>query len=202
MFRPENRISLREVWNALGAEVYKRYKSDGRDDDYQSMSEATAWKCWEFCANARTAHVLMPSGKLESFDRSILFPRDDDLTYNEHVDLQIGTIGSGKTGDQRQRYVQMRYGPALYCPVVFTVAEFSKFLSISTSAPKMESNTDAAIIGRIIAAYKEDPSRNREEIKRIAADGVGVNRYKRLRARAAEIETGISRGGQKASNKP
>jgi len=82
MFRPEGRISLREVWNALGYEVYARFKNDGRADDYQSMSELTAWKCWEFCANARTAHVLMPSGKLESFDRSILFPQDDDLTYN------------------------------------------------------------------------------------------------------------------------
>lgn len=191
-----------EVWNALGKEVFTRFKNVGQADDYQSMSEATASKCWEFCANARTAHVLMPSGKRESFDRSILFPQDDDLTYNEHVDLQIGTIGSGKTGDQPQQYLQMLYGPALYCPVVFTVAEFAKFLSTFTSAPKFESNTDAAIIERIIAAYKEDPSRNRDEIKRIAADEVGVNRYKRLRARAAEIEIGISKGGQKPSKKP
>jgi hypothetical protein len=95
MFRPEGRVSLIEVWNALGTVVMTKFRKDGRADDYQSMSEATASACWDFCARTGTARVVMPSGKLESFDPSILRSRDEDLTYNEHVDLQTGTIGSG-----------------------------------------------------------------------------------------------------------
>ena len=199
MFRPENRISLREVWNALGAEVYTRYKSDGRDDDYQSMSEATAWTCWNFCAKSGTSRVVMPSGDLQSFDPSILRAFDDDLSHNEHVDLKIGTIGSGKGGDQRIRTVRMLYGPALYCPVTFSAAEFSKFMRVLASSPKLESNSDAAVVQRIVACYRDNPSLNSKEIQKLAASGISGNAYKRCRGLATQIEPRLGGGGRKAS---
>jgi hypothetical protein len=202
MFRPEGRISLKEVWDALGSDVVERFRKDGQEDDFQSMSEATAGACWDFCRKSATARVVMPIGKLQSLDPLILRTADTDLTYNEHVDLQIGTIGSGKGADQREGSLRRVYGEALFCPVVFTVAEFSKYLRTFGTRPIPEDNSDAAVIQRIIATYQEDPTRNREDIKRIAAETVGVNRYKRLRARAVENVPGLDKGGRKPSKKP
>jgi hypothetical protein len=202
MFRPADRISLKEVWDALATDVVKRFRRDGQADDYQSMSEATAWACWDFCAKAGTARVVMPSGKLESLAPSILRTHDDDLTYNEHIDLQIGTIGSGKGGDQREHTVRMLYGPALYCPVVFTDAEFVKFMRVFASLPKLESNSDSAVVRRIVDCYREDPSRNSKEIQRLAAGRVSGRAYKRCRGLAAQIEPGLINGGRKPSKKP
>lgn len=202
MFRPTGRISLKEVWYALGSEVLKRFKEDGREDDYQSLGEATAEACWDFCKQAATGRVVMPTGALEGFAPYILQGADTSQTFNEHIDLQIGTIGSGKGGDQREGRLKMLYGPALFCPVVFTDREFSKFYNTFAGSPNLESNSDRAIIDRIVAAYREDPTRNRAEIKRIAAEKVGVNRYRRLRAAAAEIEPGLAGGGRKPAKKP
>jgi hypothetical protein len=202
MFRPEGRISLKEVWNALATDVEKRFRADGRADDYQSMSEATAWACWEFCRQSATARVVMPSGKLQSLDPLILRTADTDLTYNEHVDLQIGTIGSGQHADQREWTLRRLYGEALFCSVAFTEADFSKFLRTFGSQPVPKDNSDAAVIQRIIATYLEDPSRTSKEIQRIAASQISGRHYNRLRARAAETVQGLTGGGRKPSKKP
>jgi hypothetical protein len=202
MFRPTGRISLKEVWDALGSEVLKRFQEDGMADDYQSLSEATAEACWDFCKQAATGRVVMPTGALEGFAPYILQGADASQTFNEHIDLQIGTIGSGKGGDQREGSLRMRYGPALFCSVVFSDPEFSKFYRTFAGSPNLESNSDSAIIDRIVAAYRADPTRNKAEIKRIAAEKVGVNRYRLLRAAAAKIEPELVKGGRKPAKKP
>lgn len=202
MFRPEGRISLKEIWDAVGTEVYSRAKHEGWEDDYQSLSEATANICWEFFRKSATARVLMAGGNFQSFDPMILQTVDTDLTYNEHIDLQIGTIGSGKGGDQRELTLKKRYGPALFCPIVFTEAEFAKFTKAVEGAPLNQGNSDASIIKRIVAAYREDPTRNSRQIYEIAARNISWRHYTRLRARAAEVEPGIGKGGRKPAKKP
>lgn len=202
MFRPEGRISLSEVWDILGGEVLKRFQEHGRADDYQSLSEVTAEACWDFCKQAAIKRVMLPAGALVDVAPYVLRTADTSQTFNEHIDLQIGTIGSGKGGDRRESSLRMLYGPALFCPVVFTSLEFSKFHKVFANSPNLESNSDRAIINRIAAAFLEDPSRNRDEIKRIAAENVGVNRYRRLRAAAVEIAPGLGQGGRKPAKKP
>lgn len=202
MFRPTGRISLKEVWDALGSEVLKRFQEDGRADDYQSLSEATAEACWDFCKQAAIIRVMLPAGDLVDVASYVLRTADTSQTFNEHIDLQIGTIGSGKGGDQRVGSLKMLYGPALFCPVVFTDREFSKFYNTFAGSPNLESNSDSAIIDRIVAAYRADPTRNKAEIKRIAAEKVGVNRYSLLRAAAAKIEPELVKGGRKPAKKP
>jgi hypothetical protein len=202
MFRPTGRISLKEVWDALGSEVLKRFQEDGRAEDYQSLSEATAEACWDFCKQAAIIRVMLPAGALVDVASYVLRTADTSQTFNEHIDLQIGTIGSGKGGDRRESSLKMLYGPALFCHVVFTDREFSKFYNTFAGSPNLESNSDRAIIDRIVAAYREDPTRNRQVIYEIAAHQISWRHYLHLRAAAAEIEPGLAGGGRKPAKKP
>jgi len=202
MFRPEGRISLKEVWNELGGIVLARAKEDGVADDFQSMAESTASAYWDFCQQSATARVVMPSGNLQSFDSFILRTAYEDLTYNEHIDLQVGTIGSGNALDRRESALKRLYGEALFCPVSFTVAEFKKFYRAFGSGPAPEGNSDAEVVKRIIEAFKSDPTRTSEEIRRIAAPPISQRHYTQLRARAAETVPSLIAGGRKPSKKP
>jgi len=200
MFRPAGYISLVEVWDEVGGEVFKRYKASGNADDFQGLSETTSWACWEFCRETVTARIVLPTGRLESFSPTKIRTSNGDFPINDFVDLRIGTVGSG----QSQNLVKMReaYGEWLFCPIAFKENEFRKFLGQYFIGREIMGNSLKDIADRILRVLREDPSLNSTQVKLRAAPTVSHRQYQAARALARAEEPNISKGGQKKSKQP
>lgn len=202
MFRPVGYISLFEVWNDVGEEVYQRYKSSGNEDDFEGLTQTTSCSCWEFCGASVTARIVLPTGKLESFSPSMTRTSNDDWPINDCVDLRIGTVGSGQNQTQNIEKLKEAYGAWLFCPIVFKENEFRKFLKQYFGGPEIMGNSIKDIANRILKVWRENPSLNSAQVKLRAAPTASHRQYLNARARAAEEEPNISKGGQKKSKQP
>lgn len=200
MFRPAGYISLVEVWNEVGGEVFQQCKASGNADDFEVLSATTSWVCWEFCRVTVTARIVLPTGRLESFSPMKIRTNNDDLPINEFVDLRIGTVGSG----QSQELTKMReaYGEWLFCPIAFKENEFRKFLGQYFGGPEIMGNSIKDTTDRILKVWRENPSLNSTQLKLRAAPTASHRLYQVARAHAAEVEPNISKGGQKKSKQP
>lgn len=132
------RLITNQIYDLIGEQLDKdrsEWEADGED---RRVFIHQGWTCdLTFLLLSKCkCSCLTPSGRVH-IAREIVEPISDTDWENDHIDLRLGTIGSGhwtaSHSDQpRTRYRDKleQYGPFLYAPVIVKKDDYELFLRV------------------------------------------------------------------------
>ena len=129
MFYEEGWIPLSEVTS----EVFRKLQALQADNKIGkgqgNLRSVLAISVWDFLEGATKLGATGPDGEVVEASRDLAAWADPTALQNEHIDLQVGSVGSsalpddsGAAPDEAAR--RARYGPFLSLPVVIPINSF------------------------------------------------------------------------------
>ncbi|WP_170331103.1 hypothetical protein [Ruegeria arenilitoris] len=148
-----------------------------------SYAEYYGWLCdavvWSFLKQQREARVLLTNGQ-SGLVSSAVYTRESNFSgsSNNHIDIRIGTIGSGhratlikpnRQGANQIKLEEVYYGNFLYQPIAFKRTDFEQFFKNLKEKEFLEFEpTSEEIVQQIVELYRSEKVTDEEAKRRIA----------------------------------
>ncbi len=148
-----------------------------------SYVEYYSWLCdavvWSFLKQQREARILLANGQ-SAFVSSAVYTRESNFSgsSNNHIDIRIGTIGSGHRStlvkpnrpDANQiKLEDVYYGDFLYQPIAFKRTDFEQFFKDLKEKEFLELESKSEeIVQQIVELYRSEKVTDEEAKRRIA----------------------------------
>lgn len=219
MFAPEGWISFRDIFD-----YFRSVYTNGKDfPDFPFTGDEAFQLTWYFAAEANDIAVCSAMGKAVPVSRALVLTDNEFDHENEHVDLHLGTVGSGKIralksfpgySKNLSDHLSGTYGPFLNLPVIFKQTDFLDYLdglqreagveetalmdvTEADERVKSISMSPRAIKDRILEVWSSGEANTRDGIKAIVAPNQSVRKFRFAWDLAREEVPDISKPGRR-----
>lgn len=213
MFAPEGWIPLRDVY-----EYFCWYFSINESiGDIQFTGDEAYQLTWRFMDEAVAIAVCCQDGTPLPASRALVEPVNEYDNENLHVNLHLGTVGSGMLAFRapipseflsREEYLLNLYGPFRYLPIILKKSNFSDYLeklanSADDSALKnidsshSKNKSPRAVSEEILHLWRSGKAQTFDSIKERVAPHQSVRQFRFAWGLAKMEEPGISKPGRR-----
>ncbi|PTV94688.1 hypothetical protein C8J27_107221 [Rhodobacter aestuarii] len=215
MFAPKGWISLREVYEYF----VSAYSQKDKIGDFPFTGDECFQLTWFFAFEAEEVAVCTADGNALPVSRSLVTTENYFDHENEHIDLHLGTVGSGSIRGLEvfpgnysvlTEYLKTTYGPFLDLPVIFRRSDFLDYLDDleadhnssdqhENSLPEIDQIdlSPRATCEKILKAWRNGEAATRETIRALVAPNHSVRKFQLAWELAREQAPEISRPGRK-----
>jgi len=208
MFGPHDLCTVREVWESLGGFAWdaRGYTSSTPAFEFDGLSlfEDTSDLCWTFLRGAKTATIVMPTGKHEPAKPQLFDCYNTDQDVGVHLSLKLGTVGSGNPFFTHGANVDLDalYGASRRCMVYVSKRELEAFLSELEKREKIPKPYLEPLSDQIISYHKAHPLAVRADITAALIGSNSGRAFDRHWRKAASKEKTLSDGGRRKKVNP
>ena len=182
MFFEEGWIPLGEVTGNVFRRLQSLKAENKIGKGQGSLRSILAVTVWDVCEASAKLAVTAPDGTAVSVSKDVVMWADPTSLSNEHVNIQVGTVGSSDMLDEHgdlpdTETLVARYGPFLNLPVVITTNTFQSSIGYLAEEVKDDLTEDKELIdgARTILSMAESGELLTREIAR-ARIGTSLSR--------------------------
>jgi hypothetical protein len=185
MFYEEGWVPLSEV----SSEVLRRLQAlqaEGKVGKGQgSLGQILSVTVWDICDAATKLGVTAADGSVVPASKDLVAWGDPLSPVNEHLDLRIGSVGSGAAAEPEAQ--RRRYGPFLHLPLVIPVNNFQSSMTFLAEEVLADVEGDSALAdgARLILSLHRGGGTTRELARSRIGTALSRRRFKMAWAMAA-----------------